>query len=142
MKTLKFSKAQFKTEELQKTVKLMLDSGFNFYTSFGRWDKNPKVTHGFYEEGEKLAYIQDDYFFGVKYSTVHKSEHGSGHGTGFGLCEEGQFNLSIEDLRKGFSFAPNWAKGDLTKIRKYKGMKDYINSSAVNRITEKIQIVF
>lgn len=142
MKTLNINKVNFKSEEMKKTVLLLLDNGFNFYTSLASREsrENPTITYGYYEDGENLAYLQDHRFGGLTYSTVHKSVNGSGFGTGFGLCEYGLINLTIEDLRKGFIFAPQWAKGDLSKIRKYKGINDYINSSAVNRILEMIQI--
>lgn len=137
---LKYSEVVFKNETLKDTVILLINNGFNVYSSKGTSYKSDKITYIYYEKDNNLAYLQADRMYGIKYSTVHKSDRNSGFGTGFGLLESPIFNPTIEELEKGFLFAPYWAKGNLSKIRKYKGINDYLNNPT-NRILTMYQII-
>ena len=133
MENLKFNEIKFKNEELKKTAELLINNGFNVYTSITSFNKI--TSYIYFEENNKIGCLQAEYS-GVKYSSVHLG--GQIFGTGFGLCEYPLVNLTIEELRKAFIFAPHWAVGDTSKIVKYKGMKDYIKQ---NTILKYIQII-
>lgn len=135
MKTLELNTIEFTNAELKDTVKLLIKEGFNIYTSKGNHNDTDKISYVYYEKDNKLAYLQAERFGGLKYSTVHRSERGSGFGSGFSMCDDAEVNLTIDELKKGFVLAPNWATGDITKITKYKGMEDYLKRPINNILT-------
>lgn len=114
-----------KSDVLKNCLELLLDNGFRIFKSY--YKENENLTYFNYSKDNKIAYLQVDYFGGVKYSTVHKPCRD--FGTGFGLCEESVFDLTIEDLEKGFIHHPNWAKGDTTRIKKYSSLDEFLKSS-------------
>lgn len=123
MKTINYKKLQFKNEEIKNCCKLLLDNGFRIIKSYFKEDE--KQSYFVYSKNDKIAYLQAEYS-GIKYSTLHKPCFN--FGSGFGLCDEHIINTTIEDLERGFIKYPNWAKGDVTKIEKYKNLDDYLSS--------------
>ena len=128
MKKLKFNSVQFETEELKKTAMLLIASGFRLYTSINK--HNRLTSYIYYEENQKIAYLQSN-SYGVAYSTVHKPV-GHGMGSGFGLCEYTRINLTIDELRTAFTRIPRWiGERNISKITKYKGMGEYVENNTI-----------
>lgn len=139
MKTIKNKKVIFKTSELKKTVDLLLANNFKVYLKEYSHSLKDKTSYVIYTKEDNIAYLQSEYS-GVKYSTMHKSKRGSNFGTGFGLCESPFINLTVKDLEEGFILAPKWARGDISKISKYKGLEDYL-SEPINTMGELVEII-
>lgn len=133
MKTLKLKDVVFKNDELKKAIELMLDNNFKIFAYLDK--RLNKITWAMFTEGNNIGYIQTgDFGHGVKYSTVHKPNNNIG--TGFGLCEDAEDNPAIEDLRRAFIIAPNWAKRqDVKRVEKFKNIEEYF-SKPINQILE------
>jgi len=133
MKTLKLKDVTFKNDELKNAIELMLNNNFKIFAYFDK--RLNKITFAMFTENNNIGYIQTgDFGHGVKYSTVHKPNHNVG--TGFGLCEDAEDNPTIEDLRKAFMVAPNWARRhEVESVEKYKNIDEYF-SKPINQILE------
>lgn len=81
--------------------------------------------------------MQEAYFGGLSFSTVHKGC--KKFGTGFGLTEEGICEPTLQHAIACFITAPNWAKGDMRVIVKYKSWEDYLSNS-INRILREREL--
>ena len=82
-------------------------------------------TYCFYSDGQRIGYLQRDYFGGLSISTVHIPNRRTG--TGFHMVDQAPLNR--ESLEMGFAFAPNWADSrDLSSIKKYKSLEDFLAS--------------
>lgn len=130
MKQTTQTKGIFKSELLTNTAEMIKAAGMTVY--YAVWThSDQKPTYFYFIDGNNIGYCQEDYFGGVKFSTVHKPCRECG--TGFGLNEYGIFEPTIEDAKKAFIIAPNWAKrNDAQAVRKYKGWEEYISTPLNN----------
>jgi hypothetical protein len=108
-------------------IKTLKDAGFKVYTS----DNKEIPTYCYFVKDDKIGYVQDDYFGGLSFSTVHMG--GKEFGTGFGLTERGIVEPTLKDAYSCFILAPNWAKGNISIIKKYKSWEDY-TARPINQI--------
>ena len=126
----------FKSELLANTADMLKAAGISIYYSVWK-HTSEKPTYFYFVNGNNIGYCQEDYFGGVKFSTVHKPCRECG--TGFGLNEDGLFEPTIEDAKRAFIIAPNWAKShDVKAVRKYESWQQYI-STPLNNMCQYIQ---
>ena len=93
-----------KQEILESKAKFLASQGYKVFVTTGRY------AYGYYHDEANIGYFQiDDLTHCVNFSTIHKAC--KAHGTGFGDCED-----HIDGLR----LAPNWYKGRMSDIKKYK----------------------
>ena len=124
IKQIKLESVRFKQEELQKAMQVALNNGLRVFKSF--YKESEKCTYFSYSDDHNIGYIQANYF-GVTISTIHQP---SKVGTGYRITEGHIVNVKLEDLKKGFVFAPRWAKrSDLTKIKKYNSLTHWLSKS-------------
>lgn len=138
IETVKFEDLEFKNNELKECLKMILQNDMQLLVYVGE-HSSKKKSYAHIVDGLNIGYVQcGEFGGGVRFSTVHKSERGSGFGTGFGLYDqfESEYNPTMEDVKKSFILAPHWAKGNLSRIRKYKGLEDYL-SVPTNNILKK-----
>ena len=130
-KTVKLSDLIIKNDDLLACFMEAFTAGYKVFVYAGSVNKKTETTYAHIEGPNTIGYVQSDGSYSVCFSTVHKSERSSGFGTGFCLHNhfEGVTNPTIENINESFIFAPKWARVDLSKVRKYKSMEDYINNS-------------
>lgn len=115
-----------KNELLHNFVAKLKENDFKVYTS----DNKDDYSYCHIVKDDRIGYIQSSYFGGLDFSTVHKPC--SKFGTGFGISSN-IYKPTLSDALETFIFAPIWAKGDLTTIKKYKSWDDYL-SLPINEI--------
>ena len=106
-------------------VQTLKENGFKVYTACTDED----VSWAHFVKNNKVGYMQLSYWGGLTFSTCHKPCRN--FGTGFGLYDHnelGNINPTIEDAEKAFIFAPSWANGNLSDIKKYTSWDDYLNT--------------
>jgi len=101
-------------------VQTLKDNGFKVFTS-----STEQPTWAHYVKDNKIGYMQLDYFGGLTFSTVHKPC--AKFGTGFRLDERGKYNPTLKDAEQGFIIAPQWARGNLSDIKKYDSWNNYLS---------------
>ena len=114
-------------------VETLKGAGFKCYTS----DTKEKPTYCYFVKDNKIGYVQEAYFGGLSFSTVHKGC--KKFGTGFGLTENGICEPTLQHAVDCFILAPNWAKRDIGAIVKYKSWDEYL-SNPVNRILKNREL--
>lgn len=120
----------FKNEDLEKVTKLLLDNDYTILFN-KNYVTNNKIGHYFYSKNGQIAYLQAGDYSGISISSVHRST-GKGIGTGYGILKD-ITNVNIEDLNKGFVFAPNWANGnDIKHIKKFTSIKEWFCNDSFN----------
>lgn len=122
-------KQVFKTELLQSVADMIKAAGMKVYISnWSNSSANPTYFH--FTDGDKIGYCQESpYFGGIQFSTVHKPCRECG--TGFGLSDDkagldAKFNPSIENAKRAFIHAPNWAtRTDYEAVKKYANWDEF-----------------
>jgi hypothetical protein len=117
-----------KSELLENFLTTLKAAGFEVYVP-----EKPS-TYAHFVKDNKIGYVQEAYFGGLEFSTVHKPSHENG--TGFGLNRNGLFNPTIKDAEMAFMIAPY--KSYSGTIKKYKSWGEYI-SSPVNQIIKYVE---
>jgi hypothetical protein len=126
----------FKSQLLTDTAEMIKAAGLTVYYSVWK-HSSEKPTYFYFTDGKNIGYCQEDYFGGIKFSTVHIPCRNCG--TGFGLNEDGLFNPTIEDAKRAFIIAPHWAnRNDVQSVKKYESWQQYI-SKPLNNMCEHIQ---
>ena len=130
--TIDLKDLTFKSESVEKTIKLLIENGFTVLTDL-QWKDGKKncVSYATFGKGNNVgSFSIADYFGGVRFSTVHKANRNCGTGFSLQMNDEAIHNPTLKDIEESFVFAPNWAeKRDRDMVIKYKGISDYINSS-------------
>lgn len=94
-----------------------------------------------FTDGTNFGYAQlNNFKYAICFYTVHKGNKNCG--TGFGLDDsyEGVEVPTMEDIKRAFVFAPNWAKSvDVAAVKKYTSLEDYF-SVPINNISQKTVI--
>ena len=122
IKQIKLESVRIKNEEIHKAMQVALKNGLRVFKSY--YKEGVNCTYFNYSDGQNIGYIQAEYS-GVHISSIHKP---SKIGTGFRITEDHIINVQLEDLRKGFLFAPKWAShSDRTKIKKYESLEEWLN---------------
>ena len=126
-----------KGDSIKQFAAMLLDNGMQVFTMIYSSSNNPSYI--FYTDGQNIGYAQEcESRCAVRISTVHKPCRECGTGYGLQMPYEGLVNPTIEDAKKAFILAPNWAKdSDIKAIRKYKGIEDFI-SIKTNSIGELV----
>jgi hypothetical protein len=110
-------------EILEPYIHELLKNGFKVYAVK---DKAP-ISWIYIEKNGQLGYVQNDYFGGLKFSTVHKPTQELG--TGFSLNDEGTNNPTMKNAEESVStHKPRWWTGSGAGIQKYKSFEDYQKS--------------
>lgn len=104
--------------------------GFDIYVSpaTSSW---PIVTHGYYTDGERIAYFQADHYgSGVDICTVHIPNRTSG--TGFRVHDcIGSAAITEQEAEQGFASYPIWASAnDRKSVKKYSSIADFKERSS------------
>lgn len=107
-----------KSDLLKDFIFKLLDNGFKVYCNA---DKDLKTYIFIEKEGLGIGYIQNNYFSGLSFSTIHKANIKSG--TGYQVETE-IINPTIELALKTFDYRPSWTN-DKHKIIKYNSFKEY-----------------
>lgn len=109
--------------DLRRVIEIAKADGCRIYTSE---DSSKYITYIFIESPQgQVGYCQE-YFGGIQFSTVHKSEKNSGLGTGFGQLLQEDFN-DPEDYKVSFRKYPYWFNGQRGEVYKYTSFQDYID---------------
>jgi len=108
----------FKGELLTHTAEMIKAAGYDVYYAIWRNDTR-STTYFYFTDGTKIGYAQEGYFGGIRFSTVHRPCRECG--TGYGLTvDPGLFEPTIEDAKRAFIFAPQWASPrDVAAIKKW-----------------------
>ena len=109
---------EFKTDLLKKFVDVLKQNYFKVYAS-----QEDKISYVHFELNNNIGYVQDDYFGGLDFSSVHKPNRDNG--TGFQIHKE-VIEPTIKHAEDCFILKPYWASGE---VQKYKSFEDYKTSS-------------
>lgn len=118
---------EFKTELLKGFVAELKQNGFKVYVV----DDNKPITFINFEKGFNVGYVQDDYFGGLNFSSVHKPSQGNG--TGFQIHKE-IIKPTIQHALDCFD-KPYWAKGNILKWKSF----DEYRKSPIGSILKYIE---
>lgn len=124
-----------KGDSIKDFASLLLDSGMQVFTIIY---SSGAPTYIYFSDGVNIGYAQEGRWGGVRISTVHIPTIGIG--SGFGL--QGEFESivtpTLEDAKKAFVIAPNWAKAsDRSKVKKFKDVNHYLSQS-INKIGKTV----
>jgi len=124
-----------KGDSIKDFACLLLDNGMQVFTIIY---SSGSPTYIYFSDGVNIGYAQEGRWGGVRISTVHIPT--SGIGTGFGL--QGDFESiaapTVQDAKKAFVIAPNWAKkSDRHKVKKFKDVNHYLSQS-INKIGKTV----
>ena len=117
-----------KSELLENFLTKLKENGFDVYVP-----EKPS-TYAHFVKNNKIGYVQEAYFGGLEFSTVHKPSRENG--TGFGLNRDGLFDPSIEDAVKALIDCP--LRADDRNVKKYSSWDEYV-SSPVNSIIKYVK---
>lgn len=124
-----------KGDSIKDFAALLLDNGMQVFTKIYN---SGSSTYIYFSDGVNIGYAQEGRWGGVRISTVHFPTKDIG--TGFSLQGEVESIVepTIEDAKKAFITAPNWAsRSDRSKVKKFKDVNHYL-SQPVNKIGETV----
>mgnify|MGYP001608146747 FL=1 len=113
---------EFKTELLKRFVDVLKQNGFKVYATIN--DRiTDKITYVHFEINNNIGYVQDNYFGGLDFSSVHKPNQENG--TGFQIHKE-ITEPTIKHATDCFILKPHWARNG--EVKKYKSFEEYKTS--------------
>lgn len=117
-------KQVFKSELLKNTADMLKAAGLQVFVDQWQHTSSP-TTYFHFTDGVNIGYCQGGYFGGVRFSTVHRPCRECG--TGFCLQDDpGISSPTIEDAKKAFIIAPNWANpGDRAAVKKWANWEQF-----------------
>ncbi len=116
-------------EELKEVINLMLKDGVKVYAHIWDYKKDNVITYVHFVEGNKIGYVQVEYYGGLKYSTVHKPS--KDNGTGFGIDPLDMD--SILNYSQAF-YVPFWARR--YSATPWDNWEDYVNHQHYKNFVE------
>jgi len=121
-----------KDEALNDFAALLLDNGFTIIA--------PKegCTYFHFSKDGKIGYVQQNYYGGYTFSTVHKPCRECG--TGFRFSDTDFDDLTLENaINCANCVAPNWARqSDRNAVRKYESLDIFIHATPFNHVNDLI----
>ena len=121
---------EFKTELLKGFVTLLKENEFKVYIS-----QEDKISYVHFELNNNIGYVQDNYFGGLDFSSVHKPSQKNG--TGFQIHKE-IIEPTIKHATDCFILKPYWASR-AGEVQKYKSFEDY-KTSPSNSILKYMEV--
>lgn len=125
----------FKTDLLNGFADLLLENGFRvFYPQDSQKIFEVKPSYFFFSEGNDIGYVQEDFFGGLKFSTVHRSNAVTGHGFALTDNDHRHFEVpSLREARKAFCVFPAWCRNtkEQNSVIKFKSPEEWLESRVV-----------
>jgi len=123
-----------KTELFYNYIIELLNNGFKVYA----YDSNKKgdinKTWVMIVKNDNIGSIEENYFSGLNFSTVHKANRTTG--AGYRMITE-VIKPTIENAESTFCLCPDWARdSEIESIIKFKNWKDYTKRESVLKYKE------
>ncbi len=118
---------KFRNEPLKDAAQLAIKNGLKVYT---KKDSAGLISWLYVTDEKNISSVSAERW-GVTVSTIHKPNRTTGTGYSLHGYNNPKEFLTIEEIKAGFIFCPNWAKtGDRASVKKYKSFDEFKKTKA------------